>query len=304
MPTDDPTMTSGPDGSQSTTYGAPASVTPSPSGKGFLCACANFLPCGIGQCIAGYPRRGACWFAAWLLITLSNLIVIAFPRLNFALMFLFPIAFVFSLAALIDGFICGRRSQRRLLATPLLRYLIGILFIVAAIAVSSTGAQLLRATLFETFATKSQTMLPTLEPGDRFAISKRDLPLRRWDVVVFDSPTQAGSLWVMRIAGLPGETVEVKNGQLYANGASVGTPDRVGPYTNTLDESGNGCEGHPLSLGPDEYFILGDNSPHANDSRYWNVSVTGHKQGALPRSSIKGRVIFVYWPISQWKTVP
>ena len=56
-----------------------------------------------------------------------------------------------------------------------------------------------------------------------------------------------------------------------------------------------------MVLGPDEYFILGDNSPVAADSRYWRKPVPGHQPGALPAGRIVGRVTAIYWPPSRWR---
>jgi signal peptidase I len=286
-------------------YGTAAFQAPRPWGKGFLCACANLLFWGIGQGIAGFRRRAIFWFAAWLVLMSAILTAIAFPSLASALAVLFPLQLVLALVALIDAFLCGRRSARRLLGSPLLRYGAGIALIFAGWAFSVAAGTLLRATLFETFVTASPTMRPTLAPGDRFAISKRELALKRWDVVVFDSPLQPAEKWVMRIAGLPGETVEIKAGHVHVNGTKLDSPVGLGPYTDPpSDVTGNGSERHPITLGPEEYFILGDNSPVAGDSRYWDVGVGGHQPGALPRSSIKGRLIFIYWPIARWRAFP
>ena len=54
-----------------------------------------------------------------------------------------------------------------------------------------------------------------------------------------------------------------------------------------------------MKLGPDEYFVLGDNSPISRDSRYWTTAAPGHQIGALPQSDIVGPATWIYWPISR-----
>jgi hypothetical protein len=54
-------------------------------------------------------------------------------------------------------------------------------------------------------------------------------------------------------------------------------------------------------LGADEYYVLGDNSLLARDSRYWNIAAPGHQPGALPRANILGRATWVYWPPKHWR---
>jgi hypothetical protein len=68
-------------------------------------------------------------------------------------------------------------------------------------------------------------------------------------------------------------------------------------------EAGNGCEGNPIALGPDEYFLLGDNSAGAMDARCWELPVGSHPVGALPAESIIGVAKGIYWPPGRWRSL-
>jgi signal peptidase I len=136
--------------------------------------------------------------------------------------------------------------------------------------------------------------------------------MHRWSIVVLESP-ESGPLSRIprRIVGLPGETIELVGGQIQVDGQPVtpapGMPvciDRsyFGRYDGSLrGKPGAGCEGNPIHLGPDEYYVLGDSSVTAIDSRLWETPAEGHQLGALPRDHIIGRVTAVYWPPNRWR---
>ena len=110
----------------------------------------------------------------------------------------------------------------------------------------------------------------------------------RGQIVVFDAPPNAercgrgdaGSTFVKRIVGLPGEVISERNGIVYVDG------DRLDePY---VDPSLRGNEtGRWPHIAPGHYFVLGDNRTHSCDSRTW---------GTVPRSSLIGPVVLTYWP--------
>lgn len=106
----------------------------------------------------------------------------------------------------------------------------------------------------------------------------------RLDVIVFRWPDDRGALpFVKRIIGLPGETVEIKNGLVYINGS-----------TKPLDEKGYLHENMYGSFGPytvpeDSYFVMGDNRNNSNDSRDWKIKY-------VPKEDILGKVLLCFFP--------
>lgn len=103
-------------------------------------------------------------------------------------------------------------------------------------------------------------------------------PPNRGEVIVFNYPLDPGKDFVKRVVGLPGETVEVRDGTVYIDGEAL--PE---PYLQRRDASSS----RPLALGEGEYYVIGDNRRNSNDSRAW---------GAVPEDNIVGRVWLVYWP--------
>lgn len=128
------------------------------------------------------------------------------------------------------------------------------------------------------------SMQPTLYTNEYILVDKSayffNSP-QRGDVVVFHYPLDPSKDYVKRVIGLPGDTITVAaDGVVTVDGVRLNEP-----YVNDLD---NPYPPETLTLGPGQYFVLGDNRGDSSDSRYW---------GPLPRKDIIGRADLVYWPI-------
>lgn len=131
-------------------------------------------------------------------------------------------------------------------------------------------------------------MEPNFDNGDYLIIDELSYRFRepeRGEVVVFKYPNNPSQRYIKRIIGLPGETIVVKDGKV------ITVKDKK---EEVLDES-NYLAGiftsgtSQLSLGPSQFFVLGDNRPASSDSRSW---------GALPKEDIIGRVLIRVWPFA------
>jgi signal peptidase I len=110
---------------------------------------------------------------------------------------------------------------------------------------------------------------------------------QRGDVIVFEPPNRPGEDYVKRIIGLPGETVEIRTGQVFINGQPLVEPFQPTPGSYTMPN---------LVVVPhDQVFVLGDNRNNSNDSHNW---------GTLPVEKIVGRAWLSYWPPDEWGIIP
>ncbi|MFC1935413.1 signal peptidase I [Chloroflexota bacterium] len=105
-------------------------------------------------------------------------------------------------------------------------------------------------------------------------------PPQRGEVIVFRYPKDPSRDFVKRIVATPGDTVEIRGGKGYVNGALLEEPYIVEPQHITMERK---------VMGPGQYFVMGDNRLHSNDSRNW---------GPVPLENIVGRVWMAYWPLS------
>jgi signal peptidase I len=144
-------------------------------------------------------------------------------------------------------------------------------------------------------------------PGDRIMVAKFLRP-RRWDVIVFHVPDDPKTLFCMRLVGLPGETITLKDGAVWIDGKRQTPPDSCKgiEYLDRIERWPStfwGSQSHPAKLAADEYFVLGDFSDLAKDSRLWQRGAPGHLPYAVPASYIVGVVTHIYWPPSRWRVL-
>jgi len=145
----------------------------------------------------------------------------------------------------------------------------------------------IRYFLFQPFFVRGQSMNPAFENGDYLIIDEISYRFRqpeRGEVIVFKSPSNPSQRFIKRIIGLPGETVEVKDGEImiFKDGQRQ-ILDESDYLFSDLSTPGD----IKVILGQNEYFVLGDNRSFSFDSRRF---------GVLPKDNIIGRVIFRAWP--------
>lgn len=140
------------------------------------------------------------------------------------------------------------------------------------------------------------SMVPTFASGDYVLtdkISYRTGTPQRGDVIVFHAPPEAGCPtgtgcdFIKRIIAVPGETVAVHDKNVYVNGKKLDEFYLPNDY-ETIE--GKFISGRTVTIGPNEYFALGDNRSHSSDSRVW---------GPVDKSEIVGKAFFRYWPMNQ-----
>ena len=161
---------------------------------------------------------------------------------------------------------------------------------VMVFVVAAALAFVVRTFIFEPVRVDGSSMLNTLTDSDFMIATKFDYLLsdpERFDIVICDYPnTDDGMYRVKRVIGLPGETIELRAGELYVDGEHVAQE-----FNMTENETYFG----PLTVPEGCYFVMGDNRNNSKDSRSPMV-------GPLKRSQIKGHVRCVVFPFSrmQW----
>ncbi len=174
-----------------------------------------------------------------------------------------------------------------------------------SIVVAVILALFIRTFVVQAFKIPTGSMEPNLLVGDHLLVNKFVfaprastlerilLPMRdlhRGDVVVFKFPEEPERDFIKRVIGLPGDTIELRQRQVFINGSKLDEP-----YAHYLFPQGEGDESTtfdvrerygPVTVPADHYFMMGDNRDNSQDSRYW---------GFLPAHYVKGRALMIYW---------
>lgn len=147
----------------------------------------------------------------------------------------------------------------------------------------------IRYFIFQPFFVRGQSMEPSFFNGDYLIIDEISYQFRapqRGEVVVFKYPNDPSQRYIKRIIGLPGETLEIKSGEIYIyNDGSAQLLDELEYLSQNVYTQGD----LKITLGQEEYFVLGDNRSLSADSRRW---------GTLPEEDIIGRVLVRAWPFN------
>lgn len=152
-----------------------------------------------------------------------------------------------------------------------------------------------RGTIAEARFIPSESMLPTLEVGDRLIVEKisyRFSVPQRGDIVVFNPPERAmgnGNAFIKRVVGLPGEKIDIHEGKVWIDGKDLNEP-YVMEAPRYPDPNWEAL-GIPDGVIPkDKVFVMGDNRNNSQDSHVW---------GALPIDNIIGQTVFRFWPLTR-----
>ena len=182
--------------------------------------------------------------------------------------------------------VSGKKKKKKNRKKGLNRFLMDSLYVLTV---------LILAVIFVKYVAQRTTVIgssmePTLSDGDNLIVDKLSYMLgdpERFDVIVFPFQYEENTYYIKRVIGLPGETVQIdKDGVIYINGEIL--TENYGAAV--MADPGNAVK--PMTLGPDEYFVLGDNRNHSSDSRTEAV-------GLIKKEDILGRAWLRIWPVNK-----
>ncbi len=108
-------------------------------------------------------------------------------------------------------------------------------------------------------------MKPTLGNGDRIFINRNFGELSRGDIVIFQFPKDKSKSFIKRIIGLPGETIEIRDGKVFINGQNLDEPYISSEFNKAKANMS------PKAVPGEQYFVVGDNRDNSYDSRTWGT---------------------------------
>ena len=202
----------------------------------------------------------------------------------------------------------GKEKKKRSVGMEILSWVVTLL---AALAI----ALVVRSVIFEPVRVDGHSMDDTLADKEIMFVSKFDYSStwlcfpwdspeakenapritlfgnpQRFDVVICRYPGRGDTNFVKRVVGLPGDTVELRDGYLFVNGEKYEEP-----YINDEYRTGPSNTFGPYTVPDGQYFVMGDHRNNSNDSRF---------QGPIDRNMIIGHVRQVLFPFSSWRGIP
>lgn len=228
------------------------------------------------------------------------------------------------LVAIIDSWYTARHTADSYTLKDYNRWYVYILLVLMGTGGSTQIAFNVRLTLLEAFRVPAASNYPTIVPNDRFLANKlayKTSDPKRGDLVVFINPENRRINYIKRVAAIAGDTVEIKEGQLYINDEKLqrqklaqSTLDTIRikvrgePLEGDVFEETNGNAKYKIFLARPPHsqassdfakitvpkhhcFVLGDNRNLSRDSRHF---------GPVPLGTVKGRADYLYWPAKDW----
>lgn len=152
------------------------------------------------------------------------------------------------------------------------------------------------AFLFRPFEVKGDSMFPNFHDSEYVLtnlIALRFQNPKLGDVVVFKAPPDPTKDYIKRIVGISGDTVSVKDGNVYVNGRMLDESKYLKPDVKTY---GGGFlkEGETIKVPENKFMVLGDNRLYSSDSREW---------GFVKKDEVIGQSLFVYWPLTRARLI-
>jgi signal peptidase I len=140
------------------------------------------------------------------------------------------------------------------------------------------------------------SMLPRLHDGERIFVNKLIYydeyqwapKIERGDIVVFWYPEDPSKSYIKRVVGLPGDTIELREGVVRINGSEL-DERYLDPKFNVAPKTQA-----PVYVRPNYYFVMGDNRDNSHDSRNW---------GLVPKKYVYGKALFRYWPLDSLSVI-
>lgn len=256
---------------------------------------------GSAHYLAGNKRAAIKWYFAISLTATAGVLILAIPGI-----FSFVISLFLFLIALVLWLYMLKQSYRPI---PRIRIL-GWIAVIALNVLLSTIWRHGITLLVRPFKIPTEAMTPALISGDYVVaerLSYRFSKPKRGDIVVFSTrgmkypAIQENTFYIKRIAGLPGETIQIDPPNLLINGQNQTTPASLasiskGSHGFTLVQSPISfpsaltTPNDKLILGQKEYFTIGDNTTKSLDGRYY---------GPISEDQVYGRITRIYWPLSR-----
>jgi signal peptidase I len=247
---------------------------------------------GLGHMYSGKAKRG------FILFILSLLVSSVAPMLG--LVDSQPFNVIFMVLVFISIYIYAIMDSVRITRSLKYGYVLKkynkwffyvVVLFVYLIVIQPFFSNLTKHFIVKAYKMPSGSMEPTLLVGDHILVNKfiyRNAKPQKGDIIVFEYPPDPSKDFVKRVAGIPGDVLEIRNNEVIIH-RNENERKSEKPHANSNHSK---RFFGPITVPEDVLFVLGDNMDHSYDSRFW---------GYVPIEKVKGKVVSVYW---SWNSDP
>jgi signal peptidase I len=247
----------------------------------------SFLTAGLGQLYNGQLKRAVSFYLLGLLV----IIIVSFSGLLFSFFGMLTCAAIligYTIFVMIDAFINAKRLHTIKPKGYNKWYLYLVIFLINAFLINPLIKSFIPPV--KAYKLPAGSMAPTLMVGDHIIVDKKCYTNKnpeRGDVVIFPDPKDPKKDYVKRAVGLPGETIEIRENQVYINGqpleeSYIQAPGKLTDSTYRVA----GSEFGSVTVPDGKLFVLGDNRDNSLDSRHF---------GFVDMALLKGKALYIYW---------
>lgn len=251
----------------------------------------SFLTLGLGQISCGKIKRGILIYGLSLLLGPFGLYLCVQPIPPYNIVVSAALFIGWYVFVLVDSVRIARNPENKLKLKPVIGYLLLIsIWQVNSRIVNPIIAGTIKQDYLQSYKIYSGSMLPTLSNGDHMLSNKyiyNHSDPKRGDIVIFPYPPNPKQDFIERIVAIGGDTLEIKEKQVYLNGELLHEPYIVHKDPNVVaaDRFPRDFFG-PVAIPDDSVFTMGDNRDNSHDSRFW---------GFVKKDTIKAKIINLYW---------
>jgi len=251
----------------------------------------TFLSRGLGHVYAGSPKRGLILFAIeqGLLLALG-VSTLAYTPDIYSLLLAVVVGIGFTIFCVVDAVKIAKSNQQQYELAKYNRWFVYVgYFVVLSLGVSTIVSEGVKANLVKAYKLPSGSMEPTLLSGDHVLVDRtaKARNPKKGQIIIFEYPEDPTKDFIKRVVAVGGDTVEVKDKQLYVNGKAMKEEYIEHKEIDTIPASQNPRDNFgPIAVPASSYFVMGDNRDRTYDSRFW---------GAVAKDKVKGIVKSIYW---------
>lgn len=255
--------------------------------KWWIAGLLSILYPGLGQIYNGQARKGILIFALPFLILPGLLLCFDNKFLFFFLISYLLLTIAYYLLVITDAIRTARKFQDDYCLKKYNKTLVYIAVIVISVIINTIITESVKNNYLKAYKIPAGSMKPTLLIGDHILVNRQPSARtpNRGDIIVFEFPEDPEKDFIKRVAAVGGDTVEIRDKQLFVNGKSVEESYIIHDDSKIVSASPRDNLG-AVKVPDSSYFVLGDNRDNSYDSRFW---------GVVEKAKIRGSAKIIYW---------